>query len=60
MPPGEMAGVSLPAEEIKHDLPEGVELSAVNSSQLSVVSGPSDRLQGYIKQAEKEELLSKY
>lgn len=50
---GEMAGVSLPAEEIEHDLPEGVELSAVNSSQLSVVSGPSERLQIYLEQAEK-------
>ncbi|MGK9389361.1 type I polyketide synthase [Bacillus sp. RK1064] len=53
MPPGEMAGVSLPADEIEHDLPEGVELSAVNSSQLSVVSGPSERLQIYLEQAEK-------
>ncbi|RAU04325.1 polyketide synthase [Bacillus pumilus] len=53
MPRGEMAGVSLPAEEIEHDLPEGVELSAVNSSQLSVVSGPSERLQIYLEQAEK-------
>ncbi|MEB2359020.1 SDR family NAD(P)-dependent oxidoreductase [Bacillus pumilus] len=53
MPRGEMAGVSLSAEEIEHDLPEGVELSAVNSSQLSVVSGPSERLQIYLEQAEK-------
>ncbi|WP_249705257.1 type I polyketide synthase [Bacillus zhangzhouensis] len=53
MPPGDMAGVTLPAEEIEHELPEGVELSAVNSSQLSVVSGPTDRLQVYIEQAEK-------
>lgn len=53
MPRGEMAGVSLPAEEIEQDLPEGVELSAVNSSQLSVVSGPSERLQIYLDQAEK-------
>ncbi|MEH7734745.1 type I polyketide synthase [Bacillus pumilus] len=53
MPRGEMAGVSLSAEEIEHDLPEGVELSAVNSSQLSVVSGPPERLQIYLEQAEK-------
>ncbi|WP_144557827.1 SDR family NAD(P)-dependent oxidoreductase [Bacillus pumilus] len=53
MPRGEMAGVSLPAEEIEYDLPEGVELSAVNSSQLSVVSGPSERLQIYLEQVEK-------
>ncbi|AVM22922.1 type I polyketide synthase [Bacillus pumilus] len=53
MPRGEMAGVSLSAEEIEHDLPEGVELSAVNSSQLSVVSGSSERLQIYLEQAEK-------
>ncbi|MFX0111904.1 type I polyketide synthase [Bacillus pumilus] len=53
MPRGEMAGVSLSAEEIEHDLPEGVELSAVNSSQLSVVSGSPERLQIYLEQAEK-------
>ncbi|MEI4789436.1 SDR family NAD(P)-dependent oxidoreductase [Bacillus sp. FJAT-53060] len=53
MPPGDMAGVALSAEEIEHKLPDGVELSAVNSSQLSVVSGPSDRLQAYIEQVEK-------
>ncbi|MDM5297137.1 SDR family NAD(P)-dependent oxidoreductase [Bacillus pumilus] len=54
MPPGEMASVTLPAEEIEQELPEGVELSAVNSSQLSVVSGPADRLQVYIEQVEKK------
>ncbi|MEH7633894.1 type I polyketide synthase [Bacillus pumilus] len=53
MPRGEMAGVSLPAKDIDHDLPEGVELSAVNSSQLSVVSGPSERLQIYLEKVEK-------
>ncbi|KAB2495266.1 type I polyketide synthase [Priestia endophytica] len=53
MPPGDMASVKLAAEDIEHELPQGVELSAVNSSQLSVVSGPSDRLQAYLEDVEK-------
>jgi acyl transferase domain-containing protein len=52
MAPGSMLAVPLPAAEVTDRLPDGVELAAENSSQLSVVSGPTAAVEAFAAQLE--------
>ncbi|MER6459064.1 beta-ketoacyl synthase N-terminal-like domain-containing protein [Streptomyces sp. NPDC001228] len=42
LPPGRMAAVHLPADELTRLLPAGVSLAAANGPRLSTASGPAD------------------
>jgi len=46
-PPGSMAAIFLPATEVTGILPENIELGAINSPMLSVVSGPNDAVRKF-------------
>ena len=45
--PGSMLAVSMPLEELKEILPEGLDLAAVNSNKRNVVAGPSDEIEEF-------------
>ena len=42
--PGSMLAVSMPLEELKNVLPDGLDLAAMNSNKRNVVAGPSDEI----------------
>ena len=48
-PAGSMLMVRLPPEEVEATLPDGLELACANAPQLSVVAGPTDRIEAYAK-----------
>lgn len=48
MPSGEMATVNIPKDKLESTLIKGVEISAINSTDLSVVSGNSNDLDKYL------------
>lgn len=47
LPPGAMLAVRVGVEELQGSLPKGIEISAVNSPMLSVVSGPREALENF-------------
>ncbi|MCP5032360.1 MAG: acyltransferase domain-containing protein, partial [Actinomycetia bacterium] len=56
MAPGSMLAVGLPARELENRLVSGLELAAENSSELSVVSGPTADIEAFATQLEDEGL----
>ncbi|MDZ5608982.1 SDR family NAD(P)-dependent oxidoreductase [Bacillus pseudomycoides] len=60
MPEGDMVSVAMSAKNVEKELIEGIELSAVNSSDLSVVSGSTEKMKTFALGLEKKGITVQY
>jgi acyl transferase domain-containing protein len=59
MQSGSMLAVLLPEEQLLRRLPVGIEVAAVNSRQMTVVAGPSDKIATFQASLEAEKLVAR-
>lgn len=59
LPGGSMLAVLVPEKDLQPMLPEGLEISVVNSPELCVVSGPSDIIESFSKELSAKRIFNK-
>jgi acyl transferase domain-containing protein len=59
MPPGSMLSVRLGATEVEPMIPDGLSLACANSPSLSVVAGPTKRVEAFARHLDREGVVNR-